>query len=367
MSSCLLGYNGERCDPFSGVTHLGNGYRAYSPELRRFNRPDSWSPFGQGGINNYAYCAGDPINHSDPSGHFSWQAGLGIALGVLGMLGAAFTAGTSLAAAGGLSAALATSSATTIAVGVAGVAADVSSVVSPLTAQSNPKASALLGWVAFAAGVLLFGTGLVAGGYQLLKESGSGVLAVEQAIVPELPAAIASPTLETLSQNPLIMSAIMRRLPGTAIDNLRATSKTLQTNAERLLTPLNRVLPERISKEYVALYDQSTQDYSIMESTFTNPDYIERVRSIWHGEYPLTSPSQLSKENINPLVKRLSMKHTTNIRMMLHPHSFPYVEHLADVISEESLFNQLAYERNQGFKQWQISFRELHAQDFAIS
>lgn len=34
-----------------------------------FNSPDSWSPFGERGLNAYAYCQGDPINFRDPSGH----------------------------------------------------------------------------------------------------------------------------------------------------------------------------------------------------------------------------------------------------------------------------------------------------------
>ncbi|WP_437806038.1 RHS repeat-associated core domain-containing protein [Sorangium sp. So ce1078] len=66
-----LGYHGERQDPVTGTTHLGNGYRAYNPVLMRFNTPDDWSPFGAGGINRYAYCVGDPINRVDPSGHLS--------------------------------------------------------------------------------------------------------------------------------------------------------------------------------------------------------------------------------------------------------------------------------------------------------
>lgn len=35
----------------------------------RFHRPDSMSPMGAGGLNCYAYCGGDPVNHTDPSGH----------------------------------------------------------------------------------------------------------------------------------------------------------------------------------------------------------------------------------------------------------------------------------------------------------
>ena len=49
---------------------LGNGYRAYSPLLRRFLSPDSLSPFREGGLNSYAYCKGDPINATDPTGHW---------------------------------------------------------------------------------------------------------------------------------------------------------------------------------------------------------------------------------------------------------------------------------------------------------
>ncbi|MCX7080917.1 MAG: RHS repeat-associated core domain-containing protein [Pseudomonas sp.] len=65
----LLGFNGERPDPVTGHYLLGNGYRAFNPVLMRFNSPDSWSPFGEGGLNPYAYCLGDPINKSDPTGH----------------------------------------------------------------------------------------------------------------------------------------------------------------------------------------------------------------------------------------------------------------------------------------------------------
>lgn len=65
----FLGFNGERSDPVTGHYLLGNGYRALNPVLMRFNSPDSWSPFGKGGLNAYAYCQGNPINRSDPTGH----------------------------------------------------------------------------------------------------------------------------------------------------------------------------------------------------------------------------------------------------------------------------------------------------------
>lgn len=61
-------FTGERLDEASSCYLLGNGHRAYSPALMRFHRPDRLSPFASGGLNAYAYCADDPINHRDPTG-----------------------------------------------------------------------------------------------------------------------------------------------------------------------------------------------------------------------------------------------------------------------------------------------------------
>lgn len=66
----LTGFNGERADSTTGHYLLGNGHRAFNPVLMRFNRPDSLSPFGEGGLNSYAYCGGDPVNRRDPTGQF---------------------------------------------------------------------------------------------------------------------------------------------------------------------------------------------------------------------------------------------------------------------------------------------------------
>ncbi|WP_256675830.1 RHS repeat-associated core domain-containing protein [Pseudomonas sp. R5(2019)] len=68
-SSGGLAFTGEWLEIHTGSYLLGNGYRAFNPVLMRFGGPDSWSPFGKGGINCYAYCGGDPVNRVDPSGH----------------------------------------------------------------------------------------------------------------------------------------------------------------------------------------------------------------------------------------------------------------------------------------------------------
>ena len=156
----LPGFNGERPDPVSGSYHLGNGYRAYNPVLRRFNCPDSLSPFGAGGINPYAYCLGDPVNRTDPTGHISWQGIVGIVGGVIGVVltGGAVLVG--IAAAGSLAAAWSSASATALVVGGLGLVADVAGIASGATEDVNPEASAVLGWVSMATGIAGMGIGL---------------------------------------------------------------------------------------------------------------------------------------------------------------------------------------------------------------
>ncbi|WP_455887829.1 RHS repeat-associated core domain-containing protein [Pseudomonas rustica] len=66
----LLAFNGERQE-HTGHYILGNGYRSFNTTLMRFEKPDSYSPMGMGGINAFTYGLGDPVGHHDPSGHFS--------------------------------------------------------------------------------------------------------------------------------------------------------------------------------------------------------------------------------------------------------------------------------------------------------
>ena len=65
-----LGFNGELREARIGWYLLGNGYRAYNPVLMRFHSPDSWSPFGKGGLNAYMYCGGEPVNGFGSDGAF---------------------------------------------------------------------------------------------------------------------------------------------------------------------------------------------------------------------------------------------------------------------------------------------------------
>ncbi|MBI6926182.1 RHS repeat-associated core domain-containing protein [Pseudomonas putida] len=72
-----IGFNGELLDTAMDSYLLGVGYhRLYSPTLMRFTCPDTFSPFGDGGLNPYAYCSNDPINKIDPSGHVNVWKGI---------------------------------------------------------------------------------------------------------------------------------------------------------------------------------------------------------------------------------------------------------------------------------------------------
>lgn len=171
MNTCIQGFNGLRPDPVSGDYHPGNGYRTFRPSLMRFASPDDWSPFGAGGINPYAYCGGDPVNHADPSGHMSLQTGLSIALSLAGIAAALFTGGMSLAAAGTFSAALTTASAVSLTAGASALVADVTGLASSVLQDFAPRPAAILTWTSLAAGVLSLGIGLAAGGYRALERA----------------------------------------------------------------------------------------------------------------------------------------------------------------------------------------------------
>lgn len=73
MRDTAIGYTGQRRSGVSGHYLLGNGYRGFNPVLKRFAGQDSLSPFGVGGEHGFAYCGGNPVNNTDPSGHLFWE------------------------------------------------------------------------------------------------------------------------------------------------------------------------------------------------------------------------------------------------------------------------------------------------------
>ncbi|WP_212745296.1 RHS repeat-associated core domain-containing protein [Bacillus sp. 2SH] len=162
-------FNGEHLEKDTGLYHLGNGYRAYDPVLMRFLQPDNVSPFDGGGMNPYVYCLGDPINFSDPSGHISVGAWIGIGLGVLGVILAVATLGAGIAAGaaiGGIGAYLMSASGiaaiTAIVLETAALGTTIASAVledtDPETSRKLDIASTVLGLGSFATGIASAGS-----------------------------------------------------------------------------------------------------------------------------------------------------------------------------------------------------------------
>jgi RHS repeat-associated protein len=159
-----FGYAGQRREPLTGWQILGD-YRPYDPVLMCFLSPDSESPFGSGGINPYAYCAGDPVNRIDPDGH-SWVsyalAGIGIALAAValvpGLQIALPAAGTLLGSGAGMlttaqiaALAVATLDVVSLATGVAGMALEL--------AGHDQTVAGVLGGISLVTGLASGGVG----------------------------------------------------------------------------------------------------------------------------------------------------------------------------------------------------------------
>ncbi|KZZ91817.1 Rhs repeat-associated core [Moelleriella libera RCEF 2490] len=84
-------YEGRRLDPTTSLLDFGS--RHYDPVIGRFTTPDTLlsthSLSQTDGLNRFTFENNDPINHVDPTGHFSFSAFVGAAIGGLMVLGAA--------------------------------------------------------------------------------------------------------------------------------------------------------------------------------------------------------------------------------------------------------------------------------------
>ena len=143
-------FNGEWFDIGSGCYLLGRGlHRPYSPTLGIFLAADTASPFGAGGLNTLAYCAGDPINRSDPSGHFWKWIGMALAaVAVVASLGTLAVVGVTASAVIGAT------------LGVVGFGVEVAAAV-----VKDETASSVLGFVGLGIGA----AGLVAAAPAIVK------------------------------------------------------------------------------------------------------------------------------------------------------------------------------------------------------
>ena len=196
----LPGFSGERVEPFTGHYMLGNGYRSFNPVLMRFNSPDTLSPFGEGGLNAYSYCLGDPVNYQDPNGHIPWWVGL--AAGVAAFVLTAGVAAPLTAAMGGIVAG-------TIA-GLQGVsyAAAGISLVSGIASEVSRRAevSDVFTGVSIGFGVLSGVAGGFAFGARLgaLSASREVVAAGSASNTSRMPSSINSPTQAVEALNPRV-------------------------------------------------------------------------------------------------------------------------------------------------------------------
>ncbi len=80
-------YTGQRLDNSTSFYYYGARY--YDPELGRFIQPDTiiQAPFDPQSLNRYSYCRNNPINYTDPSGHFWWLIFIIIAAIIGGIAG----------------------------------------------------------------------------------------------------------------------------------------------------------------------------------------------------------------------------------------------------------------------------------------
>ncbi|AZF46341.1 RHS repeat-associated core domain-containing protein [Pseudomonas sp. R2-7-07] len=163
----LPAFNGQRLDAAINLYFLGNGQRAYDPDLMMFLQPDPLSPFDEGGINSYAYCAGNPINLMDPSGllptWLKWTlTGVALALSVvtLGFGAVALSGAVAVYGAASMATGLAAALTTATAVAVPAATGTLAGAGAAAAATAVAATAAAAAWVIASKTALTVGAGL---------------------------------------------------------------------------------------------------------------------------------------------------------------------------------------------------------------
>ncbi len=306
-----LGYAGALREQDTGWYFLGD-YRIYNPVLMRFHSRDSLSPFGEGGLNGYAYCAGDPVNRIDPSGH-SWLDWLLPAAGLaLALVGTVASLGALAAPAAALTASYVTA-VTTATLSVVSLAADVASMA--LLATGNENAGRILGYVGMATGLASAAPSIAGAAAKAAKSAGKvvgraqyrlqhaggvpgGGRAFNPATLQHSALNVTNPKdawLATRSMNPSgaannIMYSAAQRYSGVSRETSIAVRNFYRLNPTKAVLPQNNIPSTTV---------RSLDGNTVMPVFQNNPDYVNEIRQIAVDIHPSYPPNILQGSNIN--------------------------------------------------------------------
>ncbi|AMB79363.1 hypothetical protein AV641_09975 [Pseudomonas fragi] len=362
-----LGYAGTLREQDSGWYFLGD-YRIYNPALMRFHSRDSLSPFGEGGLNGYAYCAGDPVNRIDPSGH-SWLDWLLPAAGIaLAVIGTVASLGALAAPTAALTASYVTA-VTTATLSVVSLAADVASIA--LLASGNENAGRILGWVGMATGLASAAPSMAGAAAKGVKKAGKFVGSWQHKLqhaggAPGGGRAFNPATLQHSALNAMAPKeawlATRSMNPSGGANNImyaaaqRYSSVSRETSIEvrnfYRLNPTKAALPQNTIPSTTV---RSMDGITVMPVFQNNPDYVNDVRQIAANIHPAYPPEVLQGYNINTnslAITAPDFYEATFIRT--HIWDLPYENDFVKYVTQDGLWIRDQTRWQENFMLWRL-------------